>query len=456
LFKDEIYENLVEVVGCERVSRENFELHAYSRDLSPSSPELSSFVVRPGKTEEIAEIVRTANRQKIPIYVRGCGCSHWSAWLPRKGGILFDMTSMDRIIEIDEKNLIAIVEAGCTWFRLLEELRKKGLTYLSSEIGGPAMTVGGSVMKAGGGPYGTCKFGSHGQMDILGFEIVLPTGMIVKTGSWFMPGVIPFRRQAVGPDLTGVLIGSEGIFGVASKIVLRIRPLPNHEEFLYFNFEDWSDIANVGDAVTRFVGDELAYGFRANASAVEPGKIAVRIFVFGYEKQIIEFRKKKIRSICMKNNGTEGDSSNSSGFFAKVVTGLDGIFAQGVWHFSGCGTIPIGEIIKYTEAWREIIGKHKYEKNTFGAWLFPRGWTISVLFSYSEPEERAKLMNVSEDIDTKFLEIGLVPSGVGSSKHLQLYLREKCESYYELIRKLKRCLDPNNILQPGILVDQDF
>lgn len=453
LSKNEIQEKLAEIVGGERVSGEDFELHAYSRDLSPARPKLASFVVRPEKTKEIVEIVKLANKHKIPIYIRGSGCSHWAAWLPIKGGILLDMTGMDRIIQIDEENLTAVVECGCTWFKLMEELRKKKLTYLSSEMGGPAMTVGGSVIKAGGGPYGTCKFGFHGQMDVLGFEAILPTGEVVKTGSWVMPNMSAFRREGAGPDLTGLLIGSEGIFGIATKVALRVRPLPEHEEYLYFDFKNWGDMTKVGDAVTRFIGDEMAYSLDSGESAAEPGKIGVRIYVFGYEKEIVEYRKNSIRSVCLKNNGEEGDARNASEFFNKVVTGLHDIFASGVWHFAGCGTVPICELPKYVEAWREIVRKHGFLKNTFGAWAFPRGWTIYVQFLYSELTEYEKLIVVSDEINKKFFEIGIVPYGIGGPEGLQPYIRERWGPYYELIKEIKRCLDPNNILQPRILVE---
>lgn len=453
LSKKEIYEKLTEIVGHERVSGEDFELYAYSRDLSPARPKLASFVVRPESTEEVVKIVKLANELKIPVYIRGCGCSHWATWLPLKGGILLDMTGMDKIVRVDEENLVAVVECGCTWFKLMETLRKRGLGYLSSEMGGPAMTVGGSVIKAGGGPYGTCKFGFHGQMDVLGFEVVLPTGEVVRTGSWVTPNMPPFRREGSGPDLTGLLIGSEGIFGVITKVALRLRPSPEHEEFLYFDFKRWEDVVEVGDAVTHFIGDEMAYSLDCGESAAEPGRIGVRIYVFGYEREVIEHRKNRIRGICAKNNGEEGDARNASEFFNKVVTGLPGIFAEGTWHFAGCGTVPIRQLPKYVKAWREIVKKHGFLKSTFGAWAFPRGWTIYAHFLYSELTEYEKLMAVSNEINDKFFEMGLVPYGVGGPEGPQPYIRERWGAYYELIRKIKRCLDPNNILQPGIVVE---
>jgi FAD/FMN-containing dehydrogenase len=450
---DKIWNELIKIVGEEHVSKSDFELYAYSRDLSPAKPRLASFIVRPRDAEDIVNIVKLANEYKIPVYVRGCGCSHWAAWLPVKGGILLDMTSMEKIVEIDEENLVAVVEPGCTWFKLMEELHKKRLTYLSSEMGGPAMTIGGSVVKAGGGPYGTCKFGFHGQMDILGFELVLPTGDVVKTGSWAMSKCKPFRREGLGPDLTGLIVGSEGIFGIVTKVALRVRPLPEHEEFLYFEFDDWEDIVKVGDAITRWIGDEAAYSLDCSEEASKAGAVGMRVYVFGYDRHIVDYRKKLIADVCRANNGREGDPKVAEETFKKVVTGLPGIFASGVWHFAGCGTVPIHELPKYVKIWREIIEKHGFYRSTFGAWAFPRGWTLYVHTLYSETAEHEKIILLSNEINSRFFETGIVPYGIGGPDGLQPFLKDKWTAYYNFVMKLKRFLDPNNILQPGILVE---
>lgn len=450
---DKVWGELIEILGRERVSKSDFELYAYSRDLSPAKPRLASFIARPRNTEDVVKIVKLANEHKIPVYVRGCGCSHWAAWLPVKGGILLDMTSMEKIVEIDEENLVAVVEPGCTWFRLMEELRKKGLTYLSSEMGGPAMTVGGSIVKAGGGPYGTCKFGFHGQMDVVGFEVVLPTSEVVRTGSWAIRKCKPFRREGVGPDLTGLIVGSEGIFGIVTKVALRVRPLPKHEEFLYFEFNSWDDVVKVGDAVTRWIGDEIAYSLDCSEEASKIGVIGVRVYVFGYDRCIINYRRKLISDICRTNNGREGNPKVAEETFKKVVTGLPDIFASGVWHFAGCGTIPIQELPKYTKIWREIIEKHDFRRSTFGAWAFPRGWTIYVHLLYSEITEQEKVISLSNEINGRFFENNIVPYGIGGPDGLQQFIKDEWGSYYEFVKRLKRFLDPNNILQPNILVE---
>lgn len=199
----ELLKALRAIVDSRNVTNSDVDLISYSRDLSPAQERKASIIARPKSTNEVSAIIRLANRNRVPVYVRGGGTSHWAAWLPIEGGIILDMSAMEAVLDVDRDNLTATVQSGCTWNRLDARLRENGLTYLCGEMGGPAMTVGGSIAKAGGGAYGATKFGFHGQSDVLGVEFVLPTGEIVRTGSGAFPGVQPFRRYGIGPDITG-------------------------------------------------------------------------------------------------------------------------------------------------------------------------------------------------------------------------------------------------------------
>lgn len=450
----ELLSGLAAIVGIDNVTDLDFDLYSYSRDLSPARERLASLIARPKSSSEVSAIMRFANRNRLPVYVRGAGASHWAAWLPVEGGLLLDMYAMEDVLEIDSDNLTATVQSGCTWYKLDRELRKKGLTYLSSEMGGPAMTVGGSIIKAGGGPYGTTKFGLHGQCDVLGLEFVLPTGEIVRTGSRAYFGVPPFRRYGIGPDLTGLLIGSEGTLGVLTEATLQVRPIPEAEEYLSFTFDNWKDVMEVGDAITRPFGDEIAYGFQTDEESNALGTITATAHLYGYDKETFEHRKKRFVEICRKHNGKEADASISRDFFSRVTTGLKDIFDQGVWHFAGCGMIPIRRLPEFNEAWREIVArKHKFPRCTFGAWTFPRGWTVYGHLRYTDPGEHETIMAISDELNRRFTEMGIVTFGIGGPDGTLPFIRGRLGSYYELLRSMKKALDPNNILQPGILVE---
>jgi glycolate oxidase len=450
----ELLSGLAAIVGVDNVTDLDFDLYSYSRDLSPARERLASMIARPKSSSEVSAIMRFANRNRLPVYVRGAGASHWAAWLPVEGGLLLDMYAMEDVLEIDSNNLTATVQSGCTWYKLDRELRKKGLTYLSSEMGGPAMTVGGSIIKAGGGPYGTTKFGLHGQCDILGLEFVLPTGEIVRTGSGAYLGVPPFRRYGIGPDLTGLLVGSEGTLGVLTEATLQVRPVPEAEDYLSFTFNNWNDVTEVGDAITRPFGDEIAYGFQTGEESNALGTITASAHLYGYDKETLEYRKKRFKEICKRFNGKEVDPTASEEFFARVTTGSKGLFDQGVWHFAGCGMIPIRRLPEFNEIWREIVArKYKFPRCTFGAWTFPRGWTVYGHLRYKEPSEHETIMTISDELNRRFTAMGIVTFGIGGPDGTLPFIRGRLGSYYELLRSMKKALDPNDILQPGILVE---
>ncbi|MHA2149125.1 MAG: FAD-binding oxidoreductase, partial [Candidatus Thorarchaeota archaeon] len=150
-FSGFLYKTLVNIVGPENASDRDFELEAYTRDLSSAPEKRASFVVRPSTTEQVASILKIANRYKVPVYIRGGGTSHWGEWLPLQGGILMDMSGLNQIIEIDERNLTATVQGGCTWFKLRGELQKRSLSCEPREMGGRAITIGASITKIGSG-----------------------------------------------------------------------------------------------------------------------------------------------------------------------------------------------------------------------------------------------------------------------------------------------------------------
>ncbi|MFW9960866.1 MAG: FAD-binding oxidoreductase, partial [Candidatus Thorarchaeota archaeon] len=115
---------LREAVSPERVSDRDFDLIPYSRDLSPASQKLPTHVVLPESREEIQKILKIANKENVPVYIRGGGTSHWDAYLAQEPGIMLDMSRMNKIIDINERDLVATVQPNCTWAKLDRELQK--------------------------------------------------------------------------------------------------------------------------------------------------------------------------------------------------------------------------------------------------------------------------------------------------------------------------------------------
>ncbi|MFX1261173.1 MAG: FAD-binding oxidoreductase [Promethearchaeota archaeon] len=453
-----ITELLVNVVGSDRVTDKDFDIIPYSRDLSPAKQKMPSHVVMPETREEIQDVLRIANDIDVPVYVRGGGTSHWDAFLPQVSGpsIMLDLRRMNKIIDINKRDLVATVQPNCTWAKLDQELREKGLTYLCSEAGGPAMTVGGSVMKAGGGPHSTAKFGFHGNQDVITLEMVLPNGDVVETGSAAWPSAGKFERQCLGPDLAGMFIGAEGILGICTELTLRIRPAVDISERLTAVMPTLDEVIEFGHFINRHVGDEFLQGIYLWVDPTAPDVFFLMMDIFGYEKEIVAHRKKRIEDKIKELGGEIGDRAPADDYYGRILTGLTDLFKTGVWHFFGSGSLRIDDISFLYRVWKEeVIEKRGYTRAGFGGQVLPRRWLAFMVTNYKEPEEWDELVKMCDEIDEIVLAGPVVPYGIGGRDGLRQFVAERDTGYYRLLKTLKRTLDPKNILQRGIFIPEE-
>ena len=228
--KAEVMKELRKIVGAGAVSdsevvRESYKYLPFSGITWRINYD---FVVIPHTTQEVSEIVKLANRYEIPIAPRG-GCG----WGGFKGGILIDLTLMNRILKIDVENAKAITEGGCSVFKLSYELFKVGLMILTTEYG-PAPTVGASVQNPTVA-FGKTRYGQNSEMAD-GLEIVLPSGEIVRVGSLAYEDTEygPYSRLITGPDLVGLFIKHGGALGIITRVSYRCLRKP--EKFGFYSY----------------------------------------------------------------------------------------------------------------------------------------------------------------------------------------------------------------------------
>ncbi|MBD3215604.1 MAG: FAD-binding protein [Candidatus Lokiarchaeota archaeon] len=233
---ENINKKLLDIISEKYLSDNLYVRHAYSRVVDSIQQGVPDIVIRPGDTQEISEIVKIANEENIPITIRGGGCCEFGGSKPiGDGGILLDMKRMNNIIEIDEENLIATIEAGTSWAELNDTLSNFGLyTGCLGPGSGLTASVGGgvshhSVGGGGGAKYGPCT------KHVVSLEVVLPTGEIINTGSQANKySTVPFNRFGNGPDLAALFMGDNGIMGIKTKIALKIYPKPQFVEYKTF------------------------------------------------------------------------------------------------------------------------------------------------------------------------------------------------------------------------------
>src|SRR5512136_2942600 len=194
-------------------------------------------VVKPDTSEQIAEIMRLANRERIPVTPRGAGSGLSCGAVPVYGGILLSLERMNRILEIDRANTVVVVEPGVVTNDINEAVKPLGLFYAGYPMSLESCFIGGNVAENAGGGR-AIKYGVTGRY-VLGLEVVLPTGEIVALGGKRV-------KDVTGYDVIHLMVGSEGTLGIFTKIILRLLPLPAATAVLSIPFE------NATDAVAAF------------------------------------------------------------------------------------------------------------------------------------------------------------------------------------------------------------
>jgi glycolate oxidase len=204
------------IVGAGGVLSDPEELLVYESDGLTLFRALADFVVFPTSAEQVAAVVRLANRESIPFVARGAGTGLSGGCLPAEGGLVISMMRMNRVLEVDYDNQLAVVEPGLVNLHLSWAVGPRGFYFAPDPSSQQACTIGGNIANNSGGPH-TLKYGVTVN-HVLGLEVVLPDGEIVWLGGR--------TRDALGYDLAGVFVGSEGTFGIATKIVVRILKKP--------------------------------------------------------------------------------------------------------------------------------------------------------------------------------------------------------------------------------------
>jgi glycolate oxidase len=232
------------IVGAEWLRRDHASLQAYGTD-GTRRGRPADLVALPGSTAEIAAIARQCHEMRVPLVVRGAGTGYTGGSVPVAGGLVIGLDRLNRILEIDEENLLAVVEPNVITGDLQEAAERVGLFYPPDPASLKQSAIGGNVAECAGGPrafkYGTTK------RYVLGLEAVLPTGEIVRTGGKTV-------KNVVGYDLTQLLVGSEGTLAILTRIVLRLVPKPPVQVTLRASFASIDHaVAGVTELIRRRV-----------------------------------------------------------------------------------------------------------------------------------------------------------------------------------------------------------
>ncbi len=230
---------LKRIVGSSHLSDSQEDLVAYSYDAT-GIESLPWAVAHPSTSREVSEIITLANKEHVPVIPRGAGTGMSGGSVPVQGGIVISFERMNGIIEIDADDLVAVVEPGVVTGDLQREVEARGLFYPPDPASSEFCTVGGNIAECAGG-LRAVKYGVTKDY-VLGLEVVLPTGELIETGGRTL-------KNVAGYDLTKLIVGSEGTLGVVTRAILKLLPLPESVMTLAAFFDNMESAAAAASGV---------------------------------------------------------------------------------------------------------------------------------------------------------------------------------------------------------------
>jgi alkyldihydroxyacetonephosphate synthase len=464
---DALARDLREQLGAEAVVSDPERLEAYTADTywkalaakaegSPlGRPDL---VVMPASEQYVVEVIRLANRHVVPVVPWGGGSGSQGGAVATAGGIVLDLTRLDRIVEIDEESLTVTAEAGVNGLRLERELNERGLMLPHYPASVDLATVGGYVAARGSGVLST-RYGKIEDL-VLSLRIATPNGELIDT--------VAVPRHAVGPELTQLFVGSEGTLGVITRATLQLAPLPAARRFEAVSFSSVREgIAAIRDGLARGyrpsvvrLYDEVATRLTLTPVVGEELRGASTLLVFEGERAVVDAEARGMLGLL-------------GGTGAEI---LDGQLGERWWQrryeFYKPPHHPelpaIWGTIEAVATYRRIYDVYLAVKKAVEEPYAREGLTLRVHFSHwypwgtmmygrfvvpdGGPDSVALHDRIWDDGVRAILETGGVMNdhhGIGIK--LAPYMRAQYGPALDTLRRIKEVLDPNGIMNPGKL-----
>lgn len=452
----EVVSRLREIVGAENVLNDPADLMVYECDAYTLEKKLPGAVVLPASTEEVAAVVKLCAEEKLPVIPRGAGTSLSGTVLAVTGGVMVGLSRMNVIEDVDYRNRRALVQAGVVNAWITQRVKGRGLLYAPDPSSQPACTIGGNVGTNSGGPH-TLKYGVTTN-HILGFEMVLPDGEIVWLGSDAESG-----DDVDGYDLRGGVIGSEGMFGIVTRVLVGLIRAPKVYKTMLGVFESVdaasqtvSDIIGAGivpgalemmdQLITGAIEEAYHFGFPLDAGAL------LIVELDGLDAGMGE-QVERVMEICRSNGAREVRLAKSEQERAdlwkcrKRAFGAIGRLSPS--YLTQDGVVPrskLPEIMQFILATSRKYGLRI--PNVFHAGdgnIHPL-----ILFDDRIPEEVTKAVKAGEDILEKCVELGgsvTGEHGIGIEK-VSFMARQFSAETLDVMMSLRDVFDPERRFNP--------
>ena len=451
-------DRLCQIVGDENCLAREGELFAYECDALTLSPQRPLAVVLPTTTAEVAAIVRVCREFAVHFVPRGAGTGLSGGAHATENSILVECSRMNRILEIDAENRLAVVQPGVVNAELSAAIASLGLFYAPDPSSQQACTIGGNVAENSGGPH-TLKYGTTTN-HVLALEMVLPDGSVERFGN----------RIGEGPgfDFVGAIVGSEGTLGIVTEVTVRLTAIPVGVETLLVIFDDVVAACRAVGRVIRsgVVPAALEIIDRRTIEAVEASVYAAGLPVTAGAVLIVELdglpvnlagEIEAIRTACAAENcqaiEIARDEAERKRFWRarKGAFGAMGRLAPDLYVHDA--VVPRIHLPAVLEKVCEICDRHRLKlANVFHAGdgnLHP-----NICFDRRNPDELARVMAAGKEILEACVAVGGVITGehgVGVEKRDYMYLVFG-ESDLEPMKRLRDTFNPDGVCNPGKII----
>jgi glycolate oxidase len=448
---------LAAIVGDEHVRDDAGALLTFSTDATPLQRGRPDVVVFPATTEQVAAVIRFANERGVPVIPRGSGTNLSAGTVPQRGGIVLVLTRMNRLIQVDPGDLVAVCEPGVRTIELAQAAAAEGMLFPPDPGSHTTATIGGNVAECSGG-LRALKYGVTRDY-VLGVEAVLGTGEVIRSGGRLV-------KDVAGYDLRRLLCGSEGTLAVMTELTLRLMPAPEETGtgMAYF-----ADLANAARAVSKILSSgvlpvTLEFLDRVCIDAVEGyaniglDRDAGALLIFGQDgdHDSINRDMQRMAEACEAEGASAVTIAESEEEAAGLLQArravLPALSRLEPLTLLEDATVPRSRIAEMVKRIQEIAGEHGLTIGTFGHAGDGNLHPTVVL----DPADEAAVERAHEAF-TEIFAAAIAMDGTITGEHgvglvkLKHLERQLEPEHLALLRRIKAAFDPNGILNPGKL-----
>jgi glycolate oxidase len=458
MISDSIVQQFKTIVGEDNTWTDVTDLHTYSYDAAVVDPVEPGIVIRPTTSEALGKAVNLCNENGLPLTVRGAGTNLSGGTVPLPGGVVIVTNGLKSILEINEADMYAVVQPGVVTAKLAAAVEAKGLFYPPDPGSQAVSTIGGNVAENAGGLRGL-KYGVTRDY-VMGVSFFDVEGNLIKSGSRTV-------KCATGYNLTGLMVGSEGTLGVFNDIILKLIPLPAHRKAMMAVFESMEKASEAVAAIiaNRIVPATLEFMDNFTIRAVEdfskaglPTDAAAMLLVEldGHAAQVEEDAV-RVEALCQSMGAVSvrvaQDAAERDRVWAARRAALSALAQLKPTLVLEDATVPRSRIPDMVAAIQEIARRYDLTIGTFGhagdGNLHP-----TILTDKRNHEEWERVEKAIDDIFDEALKMGGTLSGEhGTGLAKSRYLENETSAGTILFSsRIKRAMDPKNILNPGKII----